>query len=202
MQIHCQPIRDNTPPFKAYKTFENKFIRTSSLKELKNKYAIRDVYEGQQATFTKLTIFDSATNKKLVERVREVFKKDKSNPSFKGTTNIKKLWRSGQLPSVKVGLYLDTLTQSNLSYEHLKSKSAGGKTVESNLALASKQANNNRGNSPLSWFLTEEMLEKYLEQFKGVVVKGFCGDCYARKIRRTVHNIFRKEQENAIENCK
>ena len=121
-------------------------------------------------------------------------------PPFKSTMNIKKLWRKGELPSVRVGLYLEPLTQSNISLDHLKPKSIGGRTEESNLALASKEANSRRGNKPLHWYLTEEMLDKYLSQFKGVVVKGFCGDCYARKIRRTVSRIFKKELNDDSQN--
>ena len=202
MKVHCQPIRDNIPPFKAYKGIDGKFIKTSTLRELGMKYAIRDVYEGSQATFSKITIYDSSNNKKLVERVRHIFKKDKSNPSFTSTSNIKTLWKKGLLPSVTKGLYGDTLTLSNLSQEHLLARSLGGKTYQRNLALASKQANNRRGNRPLHLFLTEKMLDDYCEQWEGVKVGRFDGDKYIRTIKKTVKKIFRMEQENVIENCK
>ena len=197
MKVHCQPIRDNIPPFKAYKGIDGKFIKTSSLRELGMKYAIRDVYEGSQATFSKITIYDSSNNKKLAERVRQLVKKDKSNPSFKSKSSLKTHFLKGDFGEIK-GLYGDLLTPQNVSHEHLLPKSLGGKTYQRNLALASKKMNNRRGNQPLHLFLTDEMVDSYCSQFKDVKAGDFDGNSYVRAIRRTIRKIFRMENENVI----
>lgn len=66
-------------------------------------------------------------------------------PTFQYNSPLKTLYRKGELPVI-YGFYGDRLTQKNVSLEHLKPHSKGGKTVLSNLVLASKQKNQARGN--------------------------------------------------------
>jgi 5-methylcytosine-specific restriction endonuclease McrA len=107
-------------------------------------------------------------------------------PTFNGYNSIlKTLWKRGKLPSVKRGLYGDILTKDNLSLEHLKPHSQGGKTSLSNLALASKKKNNFRNSKPLKDFLTKEMIENYLNQFKNIHARGFSGNKYIEMLRKT-----------------
>lgn len=107
-------------------------------------------------------------------------------PTFNGYNSIlKTLWKRGKLPTVKRGLYGDILTKDNLSLEHLKPHSKGGRTSLSNLALASKEKNNFRNSKPLKDFLTKEMIENYLNQFKGIHAKGFSGKKYIEMLRKT-----------------
>ena len=106
--------------------------------------------------------------------------------TFKHHHKLKTLWLRGKLPSVKFGVYGDRLTKDTVSLEHFKPISQGGKTILSNLGLASKEKNNLRGNKPLKDFLTLEMLKKYLKQFTGVKVKDFNGDRYSQLIMKNV----------------
>jgi hypothetical protein len=109
---------------------------------------------------------------------------------FKGyKSQIKTLWRKGKLKSVVRGLYGDILTKDNLSVEHLKPHSKGGRTVLSNLALASQDKNNARGCNPLKDFLTKEMAEKYLKQFENIRRKNFNGNQYIVMLRKTFEEL-------------
>ena len=72
-----------------------------------------------------------------------------NSPTFGYSHPLKTLYRQGKLP-VRYGFYGDKLTQKNVSLEHLKPHSKGGKTELSNLVLASKQKNQARGNALIS----------------------------------------------------
>lgn len=107
-------------------------------------------------------------------------------PTFEGyKSRLKTLWKRGKLPSVKRGLYGDILTKDNLTLEHLKPHSQGGRTVLSNLALASYEKNSFRNDKPLKYFLTQEMVENYLKQFKNIYARGFSGNKYIEMLRKT-----------------
>lgn len=109
--------------------------------------------------------------------------------SFGSYQNVlKTLYKRGQMPQVKRGLYGDLLTKDNVSLEHLKPHSEGGKTVLSNLALASKSKNNARGAKPLKDVLNWEMVDEYLSQFN-FRIKGFDGNKYAEMIRNTIKEL-------------
>lgn len=111
-------------------------------------------------------------------------------PTFNGYSSIlKTLWKRNKLPSVKRGLYGDILTKDNLSLEHLKPHSQGGQTVLNNLALASKDKNNLRNSKPLKDFLTQEMVENYLKQFKNIYARGFSGKKYIEMLRKTFEEL-------------
>ena len=86
--------------------------------------------------------------------------------SFNGYKSILKTdWKKGLLPNVKRGLYGDVLTKSNVSLDHLRPVSKGGKTELCNLALASKAKNEARGNQDLFEVLTSKQAIDYLKQF-------------------------------------
>jgi 5-methylcytosine-specific restriction endonuclease McrA len=107
-------------------------------------------------------------------------------PNFEGyKSQLKTLWKRGKLKTVTRGLYGDILTKDNLSLEHLKPHSKGGRTALSNLALASKDKNNFRNSKPLKDFLTSEMVENYLKQFKDIHARGFSGNKYIEMLRKT-----------------
>lgn len=107
--------------------------------------------------------------------------------SFCGHPSIlKKEWKAGNLPTIKKGLYGDTLTIENCSIEHIKAKSKGGKSHLSNYALASKKTNMERGNNNIHNFLTINMIKEYLMQFIGVrTKKGFNGNEYINLLTKT-----------------
>ena len=102
-------------------------------------------------------------------------------PTFQYNSPLKTLYRKGELP-VKYGFYGDILTQKNVSLEHLKPYSKGGKTALSNLVLASKQKNQARGNSDIRNFANKETIIKYLSQFIDIKIKDFDGNKYINGI--------------------
>lgn len=121
-----------------------------------------------------------------------MFIKPIQQPTFNGyQSRLKTLWKQGQLPTVKRGLYGDILTHKNLSLEHLKPHSKGGKTVLSNLALASKAKNSARSSEPLKKYLTQEMIDNYLKQFENVYKRGFSGNKYIEMLRKTIKELLK-----------
>ena len=110
--------------------------------------------------------------------------------SFQQKHQLKTYWRKGLLPTVKRGLYLDKLTQENLSIEHIQPKSKGGSNGFDNVALSSKDRNNLRGDKDIREFLTKEMVDIYCKQFEGVKIgKRFRGDTYIRMIKNTLKRL-------------
>lgn len=114
--------------------------------------------------------------------------------SFGYKHQLKTLWKKGKLPTVKNGLYGDLLKEDTVSLEHGDPVSKGGKTIISNLFLASIRKNNERGNSPITDFLTVDMAKKYFSQFVGVIVKKrgkiiFSGDDYILKATETLKKL-------------
>lgn len=108
------------------------------------------------------------------------------NPNFQYSSPLKTLWRKGKLPSVKYGFYGDVLTQKNLSLEHLKAHSKGGKTNLTNLVLASKAKNQARGNDAIDDYLEVNNLVRYLKQFKDIRIKDFDGNKYIAGVLATL----------------
>ena len=111
-----------------------------------------------------------------------------NSPTFGYSHQLKTLYRQGNL-LVKYGFYGDRLTQKNVSLEHLKPFSKGGKTELSNLVLASKQKNQARGNADIRNFANKETIIKYLSQFIDVKIKGFDGNKYINGIIKTLTNM-------------
>lgn len=122
-------------------------------------------------------------------QVKPILKPD--GTKFGHHHKLKTLWLNGKLPTVKFGVYGDKLTKDTISLEHFKPVSQGGKTEISNLGLASKIKNNLRGNKPLKDFLTKEMLDRYLEQFRNVIAKGFNGNKYIESIKKAVTELMK-----------
>lgn len=104
-------------------------------------------------------------------------------------SHLKTLWKRGQLPSVKYGIYGGKLTKANVTDEHLKPKSLGGSNSQGNIALAVDVLNHKRSSNPIEDYLTYEMLQNYCFQFKGVRCNGFNGDEYVRKIKKTIKEL-------------
>lgn len=110
--------------------------------------------------------------------------------SFKGYQHpLKTLFKKGQMPSVKYGLYGEKIGPDNVSLEHLKPHSWGGKTEWGNLALADRHANSARGSRPLADALSWDMLEKYLSQFNFRIKDVFNGYEYQDKVRQTCEKL-------------
>ena len=110
----------------------------------------------------------------------------KPQPTFGYSHQLKTLYKRGELAQVKYGIYGGKLTPKNVTLEHLLHISQNGKTDISNLALATRETNNARGNKPLREVLSLSAMAKYLEQFKNLKVKGFDGNEYIKKILETI----------------
>ena len=119
------------------------------------------------------------------------------NPNFQYSSPLKTLWRKGKLP-VKYGFYGDILTQKNVSLEHLKAHSKGGKTNLANLVLASKAKNNARGNASIKDYLTVENVVRYLAQFKDIKLQGFDGNKYIAGIVATLGGLINVQKNKTI----
>lgn len=107
------------------------------------------------------------------------------SPNFQYNHLLKRLYKSGNLP-INYGFYGGVLTPNNVSLEHLRPFSKGGKTTLDNLVLATKENNSARSNLPLKDFINIDMVRKYLAQFSGIKRSGFCGDSYIKKIKNTL----------------
>lgn len=111
-----------------------------------------------------------------------------NSTSFGYSHPLKTLYIKGKLP-VKYGFYGDRLTKKNVSLEHLKPFSKGGKTELNNLVLASKQKNQDRGNADIRNFANIETIIKYLSQFIDVKIEWFDGNKYINGIIKTLTNL-------------
>lgn len=109
--------------------------------------------------------------------------------SFGYSHPLKTLFKKHRLPSVKYGFYGDLLSIDNVSLEHLKAKSKGGKSILSNYVLASKHNNQMRGNDDILKHFNPESAKIYLDQFKGIKLKGFNGDTYISLILKTLKDL-------------
>lgn len=93
--------------------------------------------------------------------------------SFGYKTKLSENYKKGKIPLEK-GLYGGGLTQENKTNEHIKPVSKGGKTTLYNIALATAENNQKRGNDPLIEHLTMENLIEYTLAFlKMPKIKGF-----------------------------
>lgn len=110
------------------------------------------------------------------------------SPTFEYNSPLKTLWKKGKLP-VKYGFYGDKLTQKNVSLEHLKPFSKGGKTELNNLVLASKEKNTIRGNADIRNFTDSKAIIKYLSQFIDVKMNDFDGNKYINGVIKTLINL-------------
>ena len=111
------------------------------------------------------------------------------NITFGYSNILKTQYLRGNLKTVKYGFYGDKLTKKNVTLEHLKPKSKGGKSELENFVLASKHCNQARGNQNLSLFIDKENALRYLLQFVGVKAETFNGDIYIKMIIKTLKKL-------------
>ncbi len=110
------------------------------------------------------------------------------NITFGYHHRLKDLYKKGLLP-VNYGFYGGRLTVNNVSLEHLKPYSKGGRTELDNLVLATKENNSRRGNKDIIPFLNETNITNYLKQFVNVKLKDFDGNKYIQSILRTIKKL-------------
>lgn len=105
------------------------------------------------------------------------------NPiSFKAQPDLRKMWLKGKLPTVKYGFYGDLLTPRNITREHLKPASKGGKRSLDNIVLASQAKNGARGNDDICKYAENSVVRQYLGQFLEVRLPDFNGNKYIKGI--------------------
>lgn len=110
-------------------------------------------------------------------------------PTFLANGNLlKKLYKRGKLP-IKHGIYGGELTIDNVSNEHIKPKSCGGKLDITNIALATKENNNKRGNDDIRNYLTPESLKQYIDEILSVKTKKFDKFAYVRDLLKTINDL-------------
>lgn len=96
------------------------------------------------------------------------------------------------MPTVKRGIYGGLLTPQNISLEHINCRCYNGKTELSNLALATRQFNELRGNKPLRFFLSGDKFIQYITQFENVNLPGFNGKEYTQGLIKTIIEVLGK----------
>lgn len=111
-------------------------------------------------------------------------------------SKIKKLFKQGKL-KLDYGLYGERLTKENVSDEHIVCKCFGGQTVETNIALASKEMNNRRGCKPIQEFVTIEMVNAYIERVMKNNIKGYDIEAYCNGILNTFNKIWRTNEKSS-----
>ena len=113
-------------------------------------------------------------------------KKEKNPVSFGYSNILKSLYKKGKLPTVIYDAFGAKLSVDNVSLDHIIPKSEGGASKTANYMLATQYWNHLRGSRPLSGFLTQENLQRYLDQFVDVVVDGFNGNKYIKDVLKTL----------------
>lgn len=108
-----------------------------------------------------------------------------TQPTFGYNHPLKSLYKSGQL-NLKYGFYGGKLTKKNVTLEHLKPHSKGGKTELNNLVLATRENNNARGNDYIGNYLSEQNVFRYLKQFINVKLQNFDGNKYIQMVLTTI----------------
>ena len=110
------------------------------------------------------------------------------NPTFGYKHQLKTLFKKGKLP-VKYGFYGDVLNKKNVTLEHLRPISQGGKTELSNLVLTSANKNQERGVRPLNEVINWLHVGQYFEPFKDLKLPDFDGNEYIRLILNTIKEL-------------
>ena len=109
--------------------------------------------------------------------------------SFGYSHPLKTLYKKRKFPSVKYGFYGDTLTIKNVSLEHLRARSKGGRSELSNYVLASREQNGARGNDDIKEHFKPKAAKRYLDQFLDVRVGSFDGNKYILMILSTLKRL-------------
>lgn len=109
------------------------------------------------------------------------------------TSKIKRLYKKGKI-KLDYDIYGLPLTKDNVSDEHIICKCFGGPSTENNIALATREINNLRGNKPIEQFVTIKMVAKYIERLldnNPPIVDGYNLVEYCNGILKTFQKIFK-----------
>lgn len=120
------------------------------------------------------------------------------NPNITFNSRIKRLYKSGKI-KLDYDLYGLPLNKNNVTDEHIICRCFGGSSEESNIALATREINNLRGNKPIEQFVTMNMVNKYVERIltnNPHTVDGYDLIKYCSGILRTFRKIFKGERND------
>lgn len=106
--------------------------------------------------------------------------------SFQYKWKVKSAFKKGKLPSVKVDASGRKLTADNATVDHIIPHSKGGRTRDNNLMIATKEFNNQRGDKPLTDYITSKGLAVYLKQFINIKLPDFDGNEYIKAVLKTI----------------
>lgn len=111
-------------------------------------------------------------------------------PTFEGYKSpLKSHFVKGDMPKVKYGFYGDILTIENVSIDHLKAVSKGGKTELKNIVLSSKRNNQLKGNDHLKKHIDLKSAGRYLQQFIGIKFPDFDGNKYIKLVLQQISRL-------------
>ena len=114
---------------------------------------------------------------------------NKNNPTFGYSNILKTAYKQGLLPTVRYGFYGSRLNPKNVTLEHVKPKSQGGKSCIANYVLATKENNSLRGNEDINKVVNKADVLRYLYQFKDVVIKRFNGNKYIAMVVQSLKKL-------------
>ena len=109
--------------------------------------------------------------------------------AFGYKSKLKTEFKNGNIPLEK-GFYGGKLDKKNVSLEHCKAHSKGGKSQLTNFVLATAQNNNKRGNSDIFQFATEENTQAYFEAFENIDIGNIKGTDYLKGLAKTLRGLW------------
>lgn len=109
--------------------------------------------------------------------------------AFGYKSKLKTEFKNGNIPLEK-GFYGGKLDKKNVSLEHCKAHSKGGKTKLSNLVLATAQNNNKRGNGDIFQYATEKHTTDYFEALEDVNIGDTKGTDYLKGLAKTLRGLW------------
>jgi hypothetical protein len=115
-----------------------------------------------------------------------------NNINFGYKSILKSEWLKGNMPTVKYGIYGGELKPYNITLEHIKPHSKGGKTELKNLALAVDINNWARSNKPFRNFFSLAVFDQYCDQFTKIILPDFNGKEYIEALRKTVEMVLKQ----------
>lgn len=114
-----------------------------------------------------------------------------SNISFQYSHPLKTLFKKGKIP-LKYDFYGEPLTKKNVTIEHIRCVCNGGKTQLQNIVLSSANANQIRGNRPLSEVINYKAMGEYFEVFKDKVFGDINGNEYIQSCMKTIQKVLKE----------
>jgi hypothetical protein len=111
--------------------------------------------------------------------------------SFKRKSIIKTEWLNGNVP-LKKGFLGGELTPQNISIDHIKPRSQGGRSELSNYVLMTIENNGKKSSDDIFYYATKENTEQYFKAFEGIKLGKYQGEDYLKMISKTLRKLWQK----------